>query len=229
MFAAKAIAVCGVVVCAQAFSADVAHGQKRVERNDAVVGRWLFNAELSDDAREKVGDAMRRSAGAASSSGPGSGAPGIVGPITVQRVGSGGAAPPPPPPVGGGSAATGTPPAGPRGGGSLEVMSVYIDSIAVLAIESTASGLRIRRDETPGPDLVPDDAEHDVGGSTPATRVMHRTKLDKGLLTVRSVIGQTLTAEEKYFVDAKTGQLVVETKLDFAGRSVKFKRIYDAG
>jgi hypothetical protein len=183
-------------------------------RTPDLSGRWVFNAEQSDDAREKLRGAMGRPGG---SGGPRGGGPGGMG-------GGGGMGRP-----GGGMGGGGgqRPPRGgdAAGGGDdrRAAMRAAFEAASELTITHTAREIAILEKDGRLRALHPDGEKYaDSSGAEV------KTKWEKDRLVVRTAREGRPAVTETWWMAGEPAQIVVEMRFQPpGGEGVTIKRVYD--
>jgi hypothetical protein len=183
-------------------------------------GRWIFNREASDDAREKMREGMEKGGGGR---GPGGGGPGGGGMGGPGGGGMGG--PPPGGGMGGGGGRMGPPPGGMGGDGDpREAMRALFEPAEELAIAQSGTEIsidekfgRTRRLHPDGKKYKTDNGASDIKASWKEGRLVVETKPSRG--------GGVL---ETWELVPDGSRVIVNVKMQGgSGPSVELKRIYD--
>jgi len=198
-----------------------ATGPAAQEKPPDLNGVWLLNAELSDDARQKMQEAMRdRFRGRGGRRGPGGGFPG-GGP------GAGGF------PGGGGPGRDGMPPRDGRNGNGAPDRdgdggrrgAAFLEGYDRLTIEDGAEEIHISY----GDDMrIYRTDGREVDRETARGHAKVKARWDDGRLVIESK-GERLGSREVFELEAETGRLVLTQILDGRMGQVKIRRVYDRG
>ena len=178
-------------------------------------GRWVFNPEASDDAREKMREAREKGGGSGGGRPPGGGPGG--GGMGGSGGGMGG-------PGGGGGGRMGPPPGGTGGDHSREAMRAILEPAEELAIAQTGAEIgvdekfgRTRRLHPDGKKYKTDNGASEIKTSWKEGRLVVETKPSRGGGVV-----------ETWELVPDGSRLIVNVKMQGGfGPTVELKRIYD--
>ncbi len=212
--------------CALAFSFGVAPGPPRASADEKakvapsavdLSGRWVYNRELSDDARKKMREGMEKGSGPGGGRppmGPGGGGPGGGGPGGGGMGGPGGG--------GGGMGGRG----GPMGGDddARESMRAIFEPAEELAVAEAGAEIaidekfgRTRRLHPDGKKYKTDNGDSDIKTSWKEGKLVVETKRVRGGGVV-----------ETWELVPDASRIIVNVKMEGGfGPSVTLKRIYD--
>jgi len=183
-------------------------------------GRWVYNRELSDDAREKMREG-REGRGGPGGGGPGGGGPGgggVGGPGGGGMGGRGGGA------MGGPSGRMGQPPGGSGGDDARESMRAILEPAEELAI--TQSGTEIAIDEKYARTrrLHPDGKKYKTDNGVSEIK----TSWKEGKLVVETKNARGSGVVETWELVPDRSRVIVNVKMEGGfGPGVALKRIYD--
>jgi len=207
---------CALTLCSGSVpAAGAAFGDETPTATPAAVdlsGRWLYNRELSDDAREKMREGREKGAG------PGGGRPpmGPGGGGGMGGPGGGG--------MGGGGGRTGRPPGGGGDDDPREAMRAILEPAEELAI--TQSGTEIAVDEKFGRTrrLHPDGRKYKTDNGT--SEIKASWKEGKLLVETKRDRGTGVVEVWELVPDGSRIILNVKMQGEF-GAGIALKRIYD--
>lgn len=219
-----------LLCCALALPVGVAPGPPRASADEKakaqpatadLSGRWVYNRELSDDARKKMRESMQ-GRGGPGGGGPGGGGPGGGGMGGPGGGGMGG-------PGGGGMGGRGGGPMGPPPGGmgdddARESMRAIFEPAEEIAVTQTVTEVsidekygRTRRLHPDGKKYKTDNGTSEVKASWKEGKLVVETKRDRGMGVI-----------ETWELVPDASRIIVNVKMQGGfGPGVTLKRIYD--
>lgn len=210
---------CALVFCSGVASGPLARGADEKAKVAPVTadlsGRWVFNRDLSDDAREKMREGMERSGGPGGGRPPGGGG-GMGGP---GGGGMGG-------PGGGRGGQTGPPPGTGGDDDPREALRAVMEPAEELAIAQT--GTEIAVDEKFGRTrrLHPDGRKYKTDNGASETK----TSWKEGRLLVETKRSRGGSVVETWELVPGGSRLIVNVKIEGGfGPGATLKRVYDRG
>ena len=211
--------------CALVYSSGVASGPAAIGAEEKanvaplaadLSGRWVFNRELSDDAREKMREAREKGGGPGGGRPPGGG--GMGGPGGGGMGGQGGGG------MGGGGGRMGPPPGGMGGDDPRETMRALLEPAEELTIVQTAAELAVEEKFGATRRLHPDGKKYKTDNG--ASEIKSSWKEGKLVVETKSVRGGRVLETWERIPDGS--RLIVNVKMEGGfGPGLLLKRIYD--
>jgi hypothetical protein len=212
--------------CALVFSSGVASGPtvtgaeakaKGASLSADLAGRWVFNRELSDDAREKMREAREKGGGPEGGRPPGGG--GMGGPGGGGMGGQGGSG------MGGGGGRMGPPPGGMGGDDDpRQAMRALLEPAEELTIVQTEAELAVEEKFGATRRLHPDGKKYKTDNG--ASEIKSSWKEGKLVVETKGARGGRVLETWERIPDAS--RLIVNVKMEGGfGPGLSLKRVYD--
>ncbi len=212
--------------CALVFSSGVASGPTAAGAEDKakvtsvsadLAGRWVFNRELSDDAREKMREAREKGGGPGGGRPPGGGGMGAPGGGGMGGQGGGG--------MSGGGGRMGPPPGGMGGDDDpREAMRALLEPAEELTIVQTEAELAVEEKFGATRRLHPDGKKYKTDNG--ASEIKSSWKEGKLVVETKSLRGGRVLETWERIPDGS--RLIVNVKMEGGfGPGLTLKRIYD--